>query len=310
METLNKDLTRAVQRRNFLKAAGIVAASPWMLSANGGIAAESQPAAAQPRLLSGCCAYSYAKYLKTGQMTMEDFIVKAVDLGIAGVDITTYWLKSTDPAYIASLRRFAFKRGVPIWGIGIRNSMCQSDQARRAAEVAAVKKWVDVADGLGASHVRVFGGELPAGASQEQGIGWAVETMKPACDYAAAKGITLGMEDHGGTADIACKAETILEILRRVDSPAAGITLDVANFTENQYHQIAACVPYAAQAHIRDVFEDTKVPIDLDRVWEILAQGGYKGFLSAEYEGDEDPMTGVPKLVAKIKDLCKKYSTV
>jgi hypothetical protein len=32
--------------------------------------------------------------------------------------------------------------------------------------------------------------------------------------------------------------------------------------------------------------------------------------MSAEYEGQEDPLTGVPKLVSKIKELCKKYSTV
>jgi hypothetical protein len=31
--------------------------------------------------------------------------------------------------------------------------------------------------------------------------------------------------------------------------------------------------------------------------------------MSAEYEGAEDPMTGVPKLVSKIQILCKKYSS-
>jgi sugar phosphate isomerase/epimerase len=243
-------------------------------------------------------------------MTMEDFIVKAVDLGIDGVDITTYWLKSTDPSYIASLRHFAFKQGVPFSGIAIRSRMCQPEPSKRAAAVAEVQKWVDVAEGLGAPHIRVFGGPLPAGASEEQGIAWVVETLKPACAYAAAKGISLGIEDHGGTTDIACKAATILEILRRVDSPYLGINLDIANFTEDQYRQIEACVPYATHSHIRDVFEDNKGPIDLDRVWRIFAQGGYKGYMSAEYEGEEDALTGVPKLAEKIKALCKEYSTV
>jgi hypothetical protein len=32
--------------------------------------------------------------------------------------------------------------------------------------------------------------------------------------------------------------------------------------------------------------------------------------MSAEYEEEGDPTTGVPKLVATIKALCKKYSTV
>jgi hypothetical protein len=30
--------------------------------------------------------------------------------------------------------------------------------------------------------------------------------------------------------------------------------------------------------------------------------------MSAEYEGAEDSMTGVPKLIEKIKVLCSKYS--
>jgi hypothetical protein len=32
--------------------------------------------------------------------------------------------------------------------------------------------------------------------------------------------------------------------------------------------------------------------------------------MAAEYESEEEPATGVPKLVAKIKALCKKYSSV
>ena len=102
--------------------------------------------------------------------------------------------------------------------------------------------------------------------------------MKPIAITRPRKGITLGIEDHGGPTDIACKASTILEILHRVDSPYAGINLDISNFIENEYQQIEACVPYATAAHIRDYWEETKGPIDLDRVWGIFAQGGYKGF--------------------------------
>ena len=135
--------------------------------------------------------------------------------------------------------------------------------------------------------------------------------MKPACDYAAKHGITLGIEDHGG---ITAHASTILEILRRVDSPYAGINLDISNFhaqsDEDQYSEIEACVPLATHAHVREVFSETERPIDLDRVWKLFARGGYKGYMSAEYEGKEDPMTGVPKLIAKIKALCSKYSSV
>jgi sugar phosphate isomerase/epimerase len=153
----------------------------------------------------------------------------------------------------------------------------------------------------------VFGGDLPPGASDEQGIQWVVETMKPACDYAAGKGIILGIESHGG---ITSKAANILEILRRVDSPYAGCNLDISNFQEEPYQQIEACLPRATHTHIRDFYGDSKKPLDLERVWQMFAKAGYKGYMSAEYEGDEDPMSGVPKLIERMKALCRQYSSV
>ena len=240
-------------------------------------------------------------------MTMEDFILLAVEQEIEGVDMTTYYLKSTDPSYLLGLRRLAFRNGVPFSGAAIGTNMCQPDPGKRAAEIEKIKKWLDATELLGASHLRVFGGEIPRGATEEQGIQWVVETMKPGCDYAAEKGITLGIESHGG---ITSKAANIVEILRRVDSPYAGCNLDMSNFPEDPYTQIEACLPYATHTHIRDFYGEPRKPLDLERVWKLLAQAGYKGFTSAEYEGEEDPKTGVPKLLAQIKALNKKHSTV
>jgi sugar phosphate isomerase/epimerase len=307
LDNVEADMSNPIQRREFLKTAGLVAAASLGAGFSANVRSQGKPVSGRPRLLSGCCAYSYRKYFESGQMKMEDFILKAVELGIDGVDITTYWLKSTEPAYLVGLRHLAFKNGVPFSGAAIGTNMCEPDPQKRAQELEKIKSWVDATELLGASHLRVFGGELPEGASEEQGIRWVVETMKPACDYAAKKGITLGLESHGG---ITSKASTIIEILRRVDSPYAGCNLDINHFPKNEYAQIEACVPYATHAHIRDVFSESKQPIDLDRVWQLFAKAGYKGYMSAEYEGEEDSMTGVPKLIEKIKTLCKKYSTV
>jgi sugar phosphate isomerase/epimerase len=169
-----------------------------------------------------------------------------------------------------------------------------------------LRRWLDATELLGAAHLRVLGGEVPPGASDEQGIQWVVEVMKPACEYAAQKGIIQGIESHGG---ITSKASNLIEILRRVDSPFAGINLDISHFPESVYVQIEACVPYATHAHIHDYYGQRKEPFDLDRVWQLFAKSGYKGYMSAEYEEEEDAMTGVPKLVAKIKTLCQKYSS-
>jgi sugar phosphate isomerase/epimerase len=240
-------------------------------------------------------------------MTMEDFIVKAVELGVLGVEITTYWLKSTDPEYLASLRRFAHQQGMPISGVSIGAQMCEPDAAKRKEIVATTGKWVDATEHLGASHLRVFGDTLPDGATEAQGVEWVAETMKAACEYSAKKGIILGIETHMG---LTLKASNVIAILRRVDSPFAGCTLDISNFHDNPYEQIEACLPYATNTHIRDYWGGAKTPLDLDRVWQMFAAHGFKGYMSAEYEADEDPMTGVPKLVEKIKTLSRKYSSV
>jgi sugar phosphate isomerase/epimerase len=243
-------------------------------------------------------------------MSMEDFILKGVELGVAAVDMTVYWLKSTDPAYLAGLRHLAFKNGLPFSGAACGASMVQPDKATRATVLDDIRKWIAVTDMLGAPHLRIFAGALPKGDfTAAQGIDWTVEVMKPACDVAAEHGITLGLEDHDG---ITQTAETTLEILHRVNSPFAGVNLDISNFVarsdEDQYRQIEACVPYATHTHIRDRFGDSHHPIDLDRVWKIFVQGGYRGYMSAEYEGEESAGTAVPALVDRIKALCAKYS--
>jgi sugar phosphate isomerase/epimerase len=294
-------------RREFLKTASLASVASLAWNAAAAEDPGQTPVSNRPRLLVGCCAYSYGTYLAKGAMTMENFIVKAAELGVVGVDITTYWLKSTDPAYLASLRRFAYKHAIPFSGLAIGADLCQPDPEKRAGVLETVRKWVDATERLGASHLRVFGDKLPEGATAEQGIGWVAETLKPACEYSASKGIILGIESHSG---LTTHAENIVEILRRVDSPFAGCNLDISNFPQNPYEQIELCLPYATHTHIRDLYGEPKQPLDLERIWQLFVKSGYNGYMSAEYEGKEDALTGVPKLIDKIKALCRKYSSV
>lgn len=306
-------MTNPIHRRKFLRAAGAAAATSLYGVSEAKLTPQAQDGktpATETRLFAGCCAYSFRKSFTHGPLTMEDFILKGVAMGCQGVDMTAYYFKSTDPDYVAGLRHLAFKNGMPFSGAACGASLVQADAAKRAQALEDIKKWVDVTDQLGASHLRIFGGKVPKGVTDAQAVDWIVEGMKPACDYAGKKGITLGIEDHSGVTQT---ASVCLEIMRRVNSPFAGINLDITHFVPSPaerdgYAQIEACLPYATHAHIRELFDDRE-PIDLDRVWQMFAKAGYKGYMSAEYEGQEDPMTGVPKLVEKIKTLCGKYSS-
>ena len=305
-------------RREFLKMAGLSAlagAGAQLLGSPVPQAAIADADAAigkAARLLSGCCAYSYGQDLKRGAMTLEDFICKAAELRLDGVDMTAYYLKSTEPEYLDGLRQLAYKNAMPLSGSACGVSMVQGSRAQRADSLNEIKKWVDVTDRLGASHLRIFAGKLAPGNTLQEAIGWVVETMKAGCDYSGQKGITLGLEDHAGVSQ---NAEVCLEIMHRVNSPYAAINLDITNFipttAQDAYAQIAACIPYASNTHIRDRFSD-QTPVDLDRIWRLFAAAGFRGYMSAEYEpsraNNEVAATGVLKLIAKIQALCRRYS--
>ena len=311
-------MKNTIARREFLKTvgagaltgAGLSAGAPLARAASAGLNTDSNK---KPRLLSSCCAYSYKELLSAGKMTYEDMILKAVELGLDGVDMTVYWLKSTDPGYLDSLRRVAYRNAVGFSGAACNATMVKTDAAARADVLVQIKKWVDVTDRLGASHLRIFAGDMLPGVSLQQAIDWSVETMKAGCDYSAEKGITLGIEDHG---NITNSANVCLEIMQRVNSPYAGINLDITHFTAtpapDAYAQIAACMPYATVSHIRDHWDDGK-PLDMDRVWKLYAEAGHKGYMAVEYspeEAGEPGITGAPKLIAKTIELCRKYSSV
>lgn len=303
-----------VARRQFLKTAGATLLAGAGVELMGPVSSQAQGASSKTsaakttRLFSGCCAYTYRHAFANGSLTLESFIEKAVELRLDGVDMTVYYMKSTDPGYIENLRYLGYKNGVPFSGAACGASMVQADAVKRAEVLADIKRWVDVTERLGASHLRVFAGKQPAGTSLADAITWVVELMKAASDYSGKKGIVLGLEDHVGVSQ---SADVCLEIMHRVNSKYAGINIDISHFVptpaQDSYSQIAACMPYATHAHIRNTFDDGSL-IDMDRVWKMFADAEYKGFMS--YEGEEKSLTVVPAQIAEIQRLCKKYSTV
>ena len=112
--------------------------------------------------------------------------------------------------------------------------------------------------------------------------------MKAACDYSGEKGIMLGLEDHDGVTQSADPCVEIMQrVIRRLRGSISIFTNFIATPTQDAYAQIAACLPYATNTHIRDHFPDG-TPVDMDRVWQMFARAGHQGYMSAEYE------TGLP----------------
>ena len=293
-------MIRPIQRRTFLQLAPALAAVSGVPSR----AAD----ASKPRLRPALCAYSYREELAKKALSYEDLVRIAADNGVDGLDTTVYWMP-TPPGddFLYSLKRTAYKHAVEIYSIAIRTDMCRPAKAEQDGEFEKVRQWVDIAEKLGAVHIRVFGGAVPKDATEDQAAGWASEVLKRSAEYAGKKGVILGLENHGGITD---KAETIVRIVKAADSPWVGINLDTGNFRSNVFPQIATCIPYAVNVQVKVdmILEDgTRGPGDWNRVARMLTEGGYQGYMSLEYE-EKNAVESVPPLLRKLAGVCQSAS--
>ncbi len=261
--------------------------------------AATETSQGKPRLRSAICAYSFRKELAAKTMSYLDLVNLAADLEVDGLDLTVYWFPDDLKEFVAPLRGRAYRSGVDIYSISVRTNMCQPPETQ-GKELADIRKWIDTAERLGAGHIRVFGGTVPKGATEDQSARWVVEILKAAADYAGSKGVILGLENHGG---ITARAERIVEIVKKVDSPWVGINLDTGNFHENPYPQIQMCVPYAVNVQVKEKVKvgETMEDSDWARVVGMLRASGYKGYLALEYEEKEPASAAVPRLIPKLK---------
>ncbi|MFQ6040738.1 MAG: sugar phosphate isomerase/epimerase family protein [Candidatus Poribacteria bacterium] len=249
----------------------------------------------------GSCAYSFRQYLSSGEMSLVDFLEKGVEMGLDGVELTSYYFPSTDDEFLYSLKRKAYLSGLEISGTAVGNNFCLADEAERAKQVAMTKSWIDNSVKLGAPCMRVFAGGVPSGHTEEEARNWCIDSLKECLDYAKPRGILLALENHGG---ITSTAEQTIAIIKAVDDEWLGVNLDTGNF-RNAYEGIEKAAPYAITCHAK-----TEIPgpsgkeiADFQKIADILNKAGYKGYLSIEYEAAEDPMTAVEKFVSYLKEI-------
>lgn len=269
----------------------------------------AQAPARKARLRPALCAYTFREALKAGTMTYQDLVRYAVEHDLDGLDLTVYWFpEPLTENWLAELKRVAYRNAIEIYSISVRTEMTRPTAELRRKEVEEIRRWVDVASFLGAGHIRVFGGRVPQGATEEQAAGWAEEVLAQGAEYAGRKGVVLGLENHGGITE---RAETIVKIVRQVNSPWAGINLDTGNFSSDVWRQIEMCLPYAVNVQVKSNMRDEAgrvVESDWDRIFGMAARAGYRGYLALEYEAKEPPETAVPRLLKRLRELAAKYS--
>jgi sugar phosphate isomerase/epimerase len=191
-----------------------------------------------------------------------------------------------------------------------------------AAEIARVKKKVDIAALLGASVLR----HDVAWGLTGKGAGRSFDAMLPTLaaaareitEYAATKGIRTCSENHGLLAQDSDRVE---RLVNAVNHDNYGLLVDMGNFAcadEDSAIAVSRVAPYAVHAHAKDFvkrsFAQGPIPggcfqsrgcnylrgvavgtgdIPVKQCIAILKKAGYDGYLSIEYEGYEDCIEGI-----------------
>jgi sugar phosphate isomerase/epimerase len=259
------------------------------------------------RLKISLNAFSFNKPLLDGSMDLHELLEFCADQGFFAADLTAYYFKGYPEVppdeMIYQVKRKALLKGIEISGTGVRNDFTYADEARRKAEVSLVTNWIDVAVKLGAPVIRIFAGNQKITRhSRDEVLEWMVKDILTCVEYGKNRGVVVAIQNHD---DFIKTADQAITILKRVNSPWFGLILDSGSYRQaDPYTEIAKTVNYAVNWQIKEeVFIDQKPEkVDLVRLFKIIKDSGYRGYLPLETLGEGDPFTMVPAFMKRASE--------
>jgi sugar phosphate isomerase/epimerase len=133
------------------------------------------------------------------------------------------------------------------------------------------------------------------GYTDEDGFGWVIDGLQKCLPAAEKCGVLLGLENHWG---LGRTPQGVLRVIEAIQSPWLQVTLDTGNFLEDPYDKLAKLAPKAILVQAKTYYGGGlwyALDLDYPRIADLLAQHKYSGYVSLEFEGREDPRTGIPK---------------
>jgi L-ribulose-5-phosphate 3-epimerase len=284
-------------------------------------ASAAAPTRRLPRI--AVSTYSFWHFDEKNRVEVADCIDRASRMGFDGVEILHQQMSGESNGYLQELKHRAFVNGLDLVGFATHQTFVSPDPEARKKNIDHTIKCIELAYRLGIPSLRINTGRwrtiesfddfmakrgfepaLP-GHDDEEAFGWVISSIQACLPKAEECGVCLGLENHWG---IGRTAKGLLRIHDAIRSPWLKFTLDTGNFLEDAYPQMEAIAPNTVLVHAKTYHGGGvwyTLDIDHPRVAGILRAAGYRGYVSLEFEGKEDPATGVPKSLA---DLRKAYS--
>jgi sugar phosphate isomerase/epimerase len=284
-----------------IAATGIASAIPSILIANNG--KKEMP------FKLALSQFSLASQFWTKQLDPLDFPQKTIKtFGISGLDYCSMFFatRAKDTAFLNDLKKRALDNGcynlrIMIDGEGVLGDL---NKDVRTKAVENHYKWIDAAATLGCPMIRV---NVEGEGDPNEVSKAAIESLHALIDYGRKSNVDIIVENHVG---ISCNAGWLANVMKEMNTPHCGTLADFGNFCVNRtkpptndiagwmqtkcleeydrYKGIQELMPYAkgvhAKAHVFDANgNDTET--DFARMFKIIIDSGFKGWVSVEYEG-------------------------
>lgn len=280
----------------------------------------------------GMSCYCLNAAMASGAMTVEDVVDYAVAHGCEHIEFVPFQLpfvtpeRKLDEALIRRVREKCQSAGIEISTYSVNANLLKTDPAEEADEIERVKRHIDAAEGLGLSRMRfdvaAFGRPFETNTIYNFNAEFPqmVKNGSLLCDYAASKGITIVMENHGFFIN---GSERVLRLIEAINRPNLKMTVDVGNFLcvdEDPVAAVKRCIHLAEMIHLKDFYIRKKEQLpgqtemfrcgggswfetlggrmirgsilgqgDID-IWEVLRvikHSDFDGYISLEFEGME-----------------------
>jgi len=305
-----------VNRRAFMAGAGAALAG----------ATVSSPASASDRKQAergnpiAVSTYSFWRFKEGMKMPMEQCIDEAARMGFDAVDVLLIQMDNTEKAYLNKVKRHALINGLDLCCMSTHQGYVYPDQAERQKNIDLTIEQIEIAYQLGIPIIRLNTGRwrttrsfddlmanrgiepvLP-GYTEEDGFKWVIDSIEKCLPKAKECGVILGLENHWG---LARTPQGLLRIVNAIDSPWLQVLLDTGNFLEEPYDKLEMCAPQTVFMQAKTYYGGGlwyTLDLDYPRIGRIMKKAGFKGYVSLEFEGNEDYQTAVPKSLKLLRD--------
>ncbi len=292
-------------RRNVIKS---LVFSPAIFSLEALASNDEKPT--KSKLKTSLNAFSFNEPLMAKTMNLDDLLDYCATQNFDGVDLTGYYFPNypqvPSDEYIYHIKRKAHLLGISISGTGVRNDFTNPDAEKRKADVQLIKNWIEVASKLGAPVLRVFAGVLnPKEYSWDTIAEWMVKDLKECVAYGQKHGVIVAIQNHN---DFIKTAEDTIKIIEMVDMEWFGLILDTGSYRiGDPYKEIEKVIKYAVNWQVKEnIFENgIEVKTDLKKLFRIIKDSGYRGYVPVETLGKGDPRIKVANLMIEVREVLK-----